>query len=191
MTDGRIPLWDNARFVCMVLVVMGHAIQRQALDSDTALTLYLLIFSFHIPAFAIISGYFSTASPPGIRQLRRVLTDLVVPYVIFEAIWSVIQFFVEGRSFNPTLPSWTLWFLLALAIFRVVLPYLALLRWPLAWAVLLSVAVGYFANVDSTLSLSRAIALLPFFVLGWQVRQWGLVDRWRQLGSSVWAWRAG
>ena len=35
----------------------------------------------------------------------------------------------EGEA-NPNLtqPSWTLWFLLALAIFRVVLPYLALLR---------------------------------------------------------------
>ena len=189
MTGGRIPLWDNARFLCMVLVVMGHAIQRQTLDSDGALAIYLFIFSFHIPAFAIISGYFSTATPPGTRQLRRVLTDLVVPYVIFEAIWSVIQFLVEGRSFNPTLPSWTLWFLLALAIFRLVLPYLALLRWPLAWTVLLSVAVGYFSNVDSTFSLSRAIGILPFFVLGWQLREWGVVDRWRDLRRSIWAWR--
>ncbi len=190
MTGGRIPLWDNAKFGCMVLVVIGHAIQRQALDSDSALTLYLFIFSFHIPAFAIISGYFSTGSPPGTRQLGRVLTDLVVPYLIFEAIWSVIQFLLEGRPFNPAEPSWTLWFLLALAIFRLVLPYLALLRWPLAWAVFLAVGVGYLASVDSTFSLSRTIGLLPFFVLGWQLKQWDVVDRWRDLAASIWGWRA-
>jgi fucose 4-O-acetylase-like acetyltransferase len=187
----RIPLWDNARFACIVLVVMGHAIQRQTLDSDNALTLYLFIYAFHMPAFAIISGYFSKASPPGTRQMRRLLTDFVVPYVIFETIWSLVQFLVEGRpAFNPTEPSWTLWFLLALAIFRLVLPYLVLVRWPLAWAVLLSVGVGYLPNVDSTFSLSRAIGILPFFVLGWTLRQWGLVERWSRLGASVWAWRA-
>lgn len=191
MRGSRIPLWDNARFGCIVLVVMGHAIQRQTIDSDNALTLYLFIYAFHMPAFAIISGYFSKASPPGTRQMRRVLTDFVLPYVIFESIWSLVQFLVERRPvFNPTEPSWTLWFLLALAIFRLVLPYLVLLRWPLLWSVMLSVGVGYLANVDSTFSLSRAIGILPFFVLGWQVRQWNVIDRWRHLGAAVWGWRA-
>ena len=144
-----------------------------------------------MPAFALISGYFSKASPPGTRQLRRVITDFVLPYVIFETIWSVVQAVVEQRwVFNPTEPSWTLWFLLAIAIFRLVLPYLVLVRWPLAWAVLLSVGVGYLANVDSTFSLSRAIGILPFFVLGWQLRQWRIMDRWRDLGAAVWGWRA-
>ena len=190
MRGSRIPLWDNARFGCVVLVVMGHAIQRQALDSDNALTLYLFIYAFHMPAFAIISGYFSKASPPGTRQMRRLITDFVLPYVIFETIWSLVQFLVEGRPvFNPTEPSWTLWFLLALAIFRLVLPYLVLVRWPLAWAVLLSVGVGYLANVDSTFSLSRAIGILPFFVLGWQLRQWGVLERFLALGRGVWVVR--
>lgn len=191
MKGSRIALWDNARFGCIVLVVMGHAIQRQALDSDNALTLYLFVYAFHMPAFAIISGYFSKASPPGTRQMRRLITDFVLPYVIFETIWSLVQYLVEGRPvFNPSEPSWTLWFLLALAIFRLVLPYLVLVRWPLAWAVLLSVGVGYLANVDSTFSLSRAIGILPFFVLGWQLRQWNLIERWRDLGAAIWGWRA-
>lgn len=186
----RIPLWDNARFACVVLVVMGHAVQRQTLDSDNALVVYLFIYSFHMPAFAIISGYFSKASPPTSRSMRRVLTDFVIPYVIFESIWSLVKWLVEGRAaYNPTEPSWTLWFLLALAIFRLVLPYLVLVRWPLLWAVILSVGVGYLANVDSTFSLSRAIGILPFFLLGWQLRQWDVVARWNQLGASVWAWR--
>ncbi len=188
----RVPLWDNARFACIVLVVTGHAIQRQIGDSDNALTLYLFIYAFHMPAFAIVSGYFSKATPPGLRQMRRILTDIVLPYVIMQSIWSLVQWLVEGKNaFNPTEPHWTLWFLLALALFRVVLPYLALLRWPLAWAVVASAAVGFFPNVDSTFSLARAIGILPFFVLGWRLRHWGLADRWRHLGlGRVWAARA-
>jgi fucose 4-O-acetylase-like acetyltransferase len=183
----RVPVWDNARFACIALVVVGHGIQRLTYDSDNALVLYLFIYAFHMPAFAMISGYFSKASPPTTRQMKKVLTDILLPYFIMETIWTLVQFLVEGkREFNPSTPSWTLWFLLALGIFRLVLPYLALVRWPLAWAVLFSVGVGYLGNVDSTFSLSRAIGILPFFLLGWQIRQWKLVDRWHLAERVAW-----
>lgn len=183
----RVPFWDNARFAAVTLVVIGHGIQRLTADSDPALVVYLFIYAFHMPAFAIISGYFSKADPPDTRQMQKVITDIVLPYLVMETIWTLVQFVVEGKpEFNPTNPSWTLWFLLALGIFRLLLPYLALVRWPLLIAVAASVAVPYFANVDSTFSLSRAIGILPFFVLGWKVRQWGLVDRWRAAERVAW-----
>lgn len=183
----RVPFWDNARFIAVTLVVIGHGIQRLTADSDNALIVYLFIYAFHMPAFAMISGYFSKASPPGARQMKKVLTDILLPYFIMETIWTVVQFLVEGQQdFNPTKPSWTLWFLLALGIFRLILPYLALVKWPLVWAVALSIGVGYFGNIDNTFSLSRAIGILPFFVLGWQIRQWGLVDRWRAAERVTW-----
>lgn len=183
----RVPFWDNARFICVTLVVIGHAIQRLTADSDPAYVAYLFIYSFHMPAFAIISGYFSKADPPNKRAMLRIITDILIPYLIMESVWSLVQFLVEGRSdFNPSTPSWTLWFLLALGIFRVILPYLALLRWPLTISVIASVGVGYFANVDSTFSLSRAIGILPFFVLGWRAREWGIADRWLRLERMLW-----
>ncbi|MEZ5190592.1 MAG: acyltransferase family protein [Schumannella sp.] len=188
----RIPFWDNARFGTIVLVVIGHAIQRQTSDSSNALTLYLFIYAFHMPAFAIISGFFSKADPPGTRQMRKVITDILLPYLIMQFIWSAVQWVVEGDpGLNLTEPHWTLWFLLALAIFRVALPYLAMLRWPMLWAVVASVAVGYAHNVDSTFSLSRTIGILPFFLLGWYLRRWRTVEWWRALGTpAVWAIRA-
>ncbi|MFC0681079.1 acyltransferase family protein [Lysobacter korlensis] len=183
----RVPFWDNARFVCVTLVVVGHAIQRQTADSDNALIVYLFLYAWHMPAFAIISGYFSKTGSPNARQMKKVLTDILLPYVIMETIWTLVQFLVEGkREFNPTQPSWTLWFLLALGIFRLILPYVALIRWPLFWSVAISVGVGYFDNVDTTFSLSRAIGILPFFVLGWKVREWGLIDRFRVMDRQAW-----
>jgi len=108
-----------------------------------------------------------------------------------EAIWALVKYLAEGETdLNPSKPSWTLWFLLALGIFRLVLPYLALLRWPLLWAVIASVGVGYLDNVDNTFSLSRAIGILPFFVLGWKLREWGFMDRWHTAARSVWIFRA-
>jgi fucose 4-O-acetylase-like acetyltransferase len=183
----RVPVWDNARFICVTLVVIGHGIQRLTAESDAALALYLFIYAWHIPAFAIISGYFSKPGPPNNRQMKRVLTDILLPYVIMESIWTLVQWLVEGKAdLNPTRPSWTLWFLLALGIFRLVLPYLSLIRWPLAWAVLLSMGVGYLENIDHTFSLARAIGILPYFVLGWKVKEWGWAERWRTFRWNSW-----
>jgi fucose 4-O-acetylase-like acetyltransferase len=182
-----VPFWDNARFACIVLVVLGHAIQRLTYDSDIAYALYLSFYAFHMPAFAIISGYFSRSAPPTRRQMTRVLTDILLPYLVFEGLWTLTKWLVEGRA-NPNLtqPSWTMWFLLALGIFRLVLPYLALLRWPLLWSVLLSVSVGYLPNIDSTFSLSRTLGFLPFFVLGWWLREHDVVERFGLLRHRPW-----
>ncbi|GAA3899773.1 acyltransferase family protein [Microbacterium invictum] len=187
----RVPLWDNARFACIVLVVLGHAIQRLTYDSQIALGLYLLVYAFHMPAFALISGYFSKSDAPTRRQMARILTDIVVPYIIFEGLWTLTKWLVEGRA-NPNLtqPSWTLWFLLALAIFRLVLRYLALLRWPLLWTVVISISVGYLPNIDSTLSLSRTLGLLPFFTLGWWLKHHGILERLDLLRRRRWWVRA-
>lgn len=183
----RVPLWDNARFIAVTLVVIGHGIQRQMAESDVALVIYLTIYAFHMPAFAIISGYFSKSEPPGVRQMTKVITDILLPYFIMETIWTVVKLLQGTGEINPTTPSWTLWFLLALGIFRLILPYLALLKWPLLIAIVVSVGVGYFDNVDNTLSMSRAFGILPFFVLGWRLREWGLVDRWRfATTTSLW-----
>lgn len=187
----REPLWDNARLACIVLVVLGHAVQRLTYDSDIALGLYLLVYTFHMPAFAIISGYFSKSDSPSRTQMARVLTDIVAPYVIFEALWTLTKWLVEGRA-NPNLtqPSWTLWFLLALGIFRLVLPYLALLKWPLLWTVVISLTVGYLPNIDSTLSLDRTLGLLPFFTLGWWLAHHRIVHRFDLLRRRRWWVRA-
>ena len=183
----RVPFWDNARYACIVLVVLGHAVQRLIYDSDIAFAGYLALYAFHMPAFAIISGYFSKSGSPTRVQMARVITDILVPYVIFELLWTLTKWLVEGQATpNITKPSWTLWFLLALGIFRLVLPYLALLRWPLLWTVAISVGVGYLPNVDSTFSLSRTLGLLPFFTLGWWLRENDVVTRFRLLERRPW-----
>ncbi|MDI6944509.1 acyltransferase family protein [Microbacterium barkeri] len=188
----RVPFWDNARFACIVLVVLGHAIQRLIYDSDVAYAFYLAFYAFHMPAFAIISGYFSKSDPPSRRQMVRLITDVLLPYLVFEALWWFTKWLVEGQvDPNLTKPSWTLWFLLALGIFRLVLPYLALLRWPLLWSVLISVGVGYLPNVDSTFSLSRTLGFLPFFVLGWWLREHDIVERLGLLRHRPWWAYAG
>jgi fucose 4-O-acetylase-like acetyltransferase len=176
----RVPLWDNARFAAILLVVAGHSVQKMALEADPALVVYLFIYAFHVPLFVLVSGHFSKDRME-LKDLRRLVTDLLVPYLLFETIWTVVQWLVEGNTaVNYANASWTLWFLLALLMWRLLLPVLAVLRFPLVWALAAAMAAGYTEEIDNTLALSRTFALLPFFVLGWQLRRMRAGERWQE-----------
>lgn len=189
----RVPLWDNARWIAITLVVAGHAILKLIHGSDVAYEVYLFIYSFHLPVFVGVSGYFAKSNPPGMSQLHRILTNIVFPYLVFETIWTLIHWLLGGDFWlDYTSASWTLWFLIALAIWRITLPALVLLRYPLFISIIISVGAGYVQSIDSTFALSRTFGLLPFFVFGWKLRQWQLTSRWLALGAgAVWRWRAG
>ncbi|WP_165314425.1 acyltransferase family protein [Agromyces protaetiae] len=188
-----MPLWDNARWIAITLVVIGHGILPLIAEDDAAYSVYLFIYSFHVAVFVTVSGYFAKSGPPTARALKQILTDIVFPYLIFETIWSVLKWVLGGAfALDYTTPSWTLWFLIALAVWRVALPYLVLLRFPLLIAIAISIAAGYSLAIDSTLALTRTFGMFPFFVFGWQLRQWRLTDRWLALSTAVaWRWRAG
>lgn len=191
----RVPFWDNARWIAVALVIMGHATLKLISASDTAYAFYLFVYTFQVPVLVLVSGYFAKADPPRAPQLKRLLTDVVFPYLIFQSIWIVIQWAVEpGHPFtlDYTSAKWTLWFLIALAIWRLVLPYLAMLKFPFLISVLVSIVSGYASSTDDTLSLARVAALLPFFVLGWELRRRNQYARWwiAARGKIVWPVRA-
>lgn len=189
----RVPLWDNARWIAITLVVIGHGILPLIGESDSAYSVYLFIYSFHVAVFVTVSGYFAKSGPPNARSIRQTLTDIVFPFFIFETIWTVIRWILGGEfALDFTTASWTLWFLIALAVWRVVLPYLVMLRYPLLIAIAISIGAGYTETIDSTLALSRTLGMLPFFVFGWKLRQWQVTGRWLDLSPAVaWRWRAG
>jgi len=177
----RVPFWDNARWIAVTLVIMGHATLKLISASDVAYAFYLFVYTFQVPVLVLVSGYFAKAEPPSGRQLKRLLTDVVLPYLIFQSVWIVIQWAVEpGHPFklDYTSAKWTLWFLIALAIWRMVLPYLAMLKFPFLISVLISFVSGYASSTDDTLSIARVAALLPFFVLGWELRRRNQYARW-------------
>jgi fucose 4-O-acetylase-like acetyltransferase len=189
----RVPLWDNARWIAITLMVIGHAILKLIDNSDVAYEVYLFIYAFHVPLFVAVSGYFARSGPAGTRQLHRLLTDIVFPYVVFETIWTVVRWLLGGDFWlDFSTASWTLWFLIALLVWRLMLPFLVLLRYPLLISIAISIGAGYVESIDSTFALSRALGLLPFFVFGWKLRQWHLTNRWlAQDARVVWRWRIG
>jgi fucose 4-O-acetylase-like acetyltransferase len=174
-TRTRQAYLDNLRFVAIALVVVGHVAERR-LESDLMAALCLAVYAFHMPLFAFLCGRFATAGPLTRSVARKMTTQLVVPYLLFSLAWFGLRSVVEGDvGLDLAKPYWHLWFLVALAVWRAVLPYLAELRHPLLVSVLISIGAGYVPSAAGVFDGGRTFAMLPFFVLGWLSRErgWG------------------
>ncbi|HIH7688637.1 TPA: acyltransferase family protein, partial [Staphylococcus aureus] len=112
----RDYFFDNARAILILLVVFGHMLQPYTSGDKYLSALYLVIYSFHMPTFLFISGYFAkNIDKP--YYLEKISKRLIVPYMIFFAFFS-IYYFLTGKSdelqLDPFNPVFALWFLITL-----------------------------------------------------------------------------
>jgi fucose 4-O-acetylase-like acetyltransferase len=203
-TAGRVPLFENARAVLIVLVVMGHALEPLLSREPLARALYTALYLFHIPAFAFLSGHLSRAALDG-KSLASICWSLLAPLVIFQALYVAFDAWVLGRGFSRhwlTQPYWLLWFLWSLACWRLALPLLRRLPVPLGVSFALALGAGLLPWVGYLFGVSRTLVFLPCFVAGHLARrQWLLADSARRralalalfaaLGGCVWAMATG
>jgi fucose 4-O-acetylase-like acetyltransferase len=172
---ARDPWLDNARFVLIALVIFGHLLEP-LLDSHPLLgNSYRFIYSFHMPAFAFLSGAVSRSRLDD-RLLRGVLFRLLLPYLAFQGLYALAAQWPGWPDDGPdgvVTPYWLLWYLLSLACWRLLLPLFARLRWRLPIALAIALAAGFGDHIGYYLSLSRTLVFFPLFLLGWQLaRHW-------------------
>lgn len=160
---------DNAKYLTIVLVAVGHAWAPLTGDSRSTSALYYLLYTFHMPAFIVVSGYLSRSFEYRPRQIRRLLTGIVVPYLVFQTLYTLFMRWAADdpeREFSYQEPEFALWFLMALCLWRLTTPVWRQLRWPLPVAVAVAVAASVTPSVGNDLDLMRVAQFLPFFVLG-------------------------
>ncbi|RFU84862.1 hypothetical protein DY218_20155 [Streptomyces triticagri] len=165
----RDPFFDNAKYLAIVLVAMGHAWQPLTGDSRAAEALYMTVYTFHMPAFIVISGYFSRSFDMRADRLKRLVTGVAVPYVLFEVAYSLFKRWADDDPTHPVslLDPWYLtWFLAALFVWRLTTPLWKLVRWPVALSLAIAVLASVSPDIGDDLDLQRVLQFLPFFVLG-------------------------
>ncbi|WP_414047856.1 acyltransferase family protein [Macrococcus equi] len=171
MTKERDHYFDNARFFLIVLVVFGHLLRSFISESHFLQALYMFIYSFHMPAFVLISGYFAKGiHKPG--YILKVTKKLLLPYIIFQSFYAFYYYFIDDVNtidLNPFDPQWAMWFLLSLFSWQMLLffikdfnPFITITA-----AFLVGIAVGYFDFINNTLSLSRTFVFFPLFLIGY------------------------
>ena len=87
----RIPQLDYLKGIFILLMVIFHL----ALVEETYPVLREAVYTFHMSAFLIISGYLANVDRP-LGKFCHSLLRLVVPYVIFESLYILMQYYVGG-----------------------------------------------------------------------------------------------
>ena len=96
----------------------------------------------------------------------------------------------EPRVMRMMYPKFSLWFLLSLFIWRLIINQVARVKGIFIWAMLLALAAGFESTINSYLALSRTIVFFPFFVAGYQFNKdkfLHLCGKWKGklIGSTV------
>ncbi|GGZ18303.1 acyltransferase family protein [Streptomyces poonensis] len=165
----RDAFFDNAKYLAIVFVAMGHVWQPLTAHSRAAEALYMVVYTFHMPAFILISGYFSRSFDMRPDRLRRLITGVAVPYVVFEVTYSLFRRWAGDDSTLPIslLDPWYLtWFLAALFVWRMTTPLWKAVRWPVPLALGIAVLASVSPDIGDDLDLQRVLQFLPFFVIG-------------------------
>lgn len=169
----RDPWLDNTKLVLVTLVVVGHTIGMLK-DSAAGEWLYNFVYFWHIPAFVLVTGYFSDSFRWDRRHLVALVTTVALPYLIFEPALYAFRLALGEQLHDPLwlVPHWSMWYLPVLFLWRLATPVLRL-----HWVVLpVSVAVSLVGGLWSgqVFCAARALGLLPFFVLGLFLARRGL-----------------
>ena len=160
----RVALWDNAKFFLIASVVIGHFAGSYTGESAVYRSIFLFLYSFHMPAFFFISGLFHKD-----KNIPQKVAAYLGLYLAFKGtFWLVDKAFGLKPEFwlwgDDKLP----WFMFAMAVFILLTRLLkrADKRIVLAVSVALACAGGYFASVGDFLTLSRILVFYPFYVVG-------------------------
>lgn len=105
MIQERKYKFDNLRFILMFLVVFGHFLALQ-----DEYSLYRFIYSFHMPAFIFISGYFAKYSRRRILEVFLMLAEKYFAFsggeqenLLLTAVFSFLMMIVFGNSYAAAL----------------------------------------------------------------------------------------
>ncbi|MGW0082942.1 acyltransferase family protein [Streptomyces sp. NPDC003393] len=169
----RDPFFDNAKYLAIVLVAVGHTWATVKSDSRTLEAAYNVVYTFHMPAFIIISGFFSRNFDLRPDRLKRLITGVVVPYVIFETAYSLFRIFVghsDDHQISLLTPWYLTWFLCALFVWRLTAPVWNLVRGPLPLALGIAMLASLTPGIGGELDFQRVLQFLPCFVLGLRMK---------------------
>lgn len=166
----RIYKFDNIKLLSIFLVVVGHVIEPYIGKSELFKSLFIFIYSFHMPLFIFISGLFQKRfSDTNKLKINKIAYFVTLGFLL--KILHALSKVARGKAFSITFFGGGSidWFMFVLCMFMIT----AYLTRKLHPAVVLSVTFvlgcfsGYVDVFRDTLWLSRYLVFMPFYFAGY------------------------
>lgn len=92
-SNTRIFLFDALKLFAIFMVLWGHAIQYLRSSNFTEEPVYRVIYSFHMPLFMMIVGFFfaRTFRPGFFRIFCKKFRQLIYPTLVWCLIFSILM----------------------------------------------------------------------------------------------------
>ena len=166
MDCSRVNKWDNLKCLLILLVVIGHF--ADIFKADTFKSIYLFIYSFHMPLFIFISGLFHKNK----NILEKVLSYFSI-YVVFKIVLFAVRSLINGKAvtFKLFTEDGAPWYMFAFAVFIATTYLLRNInkKFLLAASLFIACFAGYDTSIGDYFMLSRIIVFYPFYLLGTMV----------------------
>ncbi len=165
--------FDNIRAILIVCVVIGHLLEVCTPFRGHRF-LYQTIYSFHIPVFIFITGYFAR------YNVKKILFGWVSPFLIFQILYITAERLLNNDTpYQFSTPYWHLWFLVACTFYLLLIPAYETDSIPkqlfaLICTTILSLAIGFDKTMSHYMALSRFFVFQPWFLLGYYFRKYSV-----------------
>ena len=176
----RILYLDGLKCLAILLVVMGHCIQRSyvAMDPETDAFYYDSIFKFiygcHMPLFITISGFFfyNSLQKYSFKDLiKSRFLKLIVPIIAWHIIWMITDGF-SNQGEGYTMVSFVAgflkqyWFLWAVFYCSIVVLFVEGLIKERIKLIIYSLLIVLSLFLPNILNIDRYVYLFPFYLIG-------------------------
>lgn len=180
----RSEYLDNVKGLLVFLVILAHFLAETAGLSKAVNAVYIVLYTFHVPLFAFLSGYLSRSRRAREQAPRRFLPSYLFAAFGFSLFSDLVfhayahpgqplgDFLAQGLHYlgkaalSVFLAPGPSWFLLSLISWRLLAPRAGRKR-HLLWALLAALLAGGVGEIGYALSLSRTVVFFPFFLAGY------------------------
>ena len=165
----RIAIWDNLKFLLIILVVFGHYAQHVKHNSAVLQGLCLSTYLFHMPLFIFVTGMFSkrTVNEKNVKKVLPYLTCFLATTLILFITKAFLKWNLTFEIFGTGAMPWYL-----MSMFFMFLITMVVKDYKPQYVMTLSLIVGVlvgFCQTDNPdfLTWMRTFIFYPFFYLGY------------------------
>lgn len=150
--------WDNLKGILILLVVFAHFLY-QFIGNSAISGIVNFIYTFHMPVFVFVSGYFGKSER---SQSFKGIIKLAFLFFVFNGAAALIY------GIEPiTVPKYSYWYLFAMIVWRLTARYIAGFKDITLVLMGISVFAGFFGGIDNRFALARIISFYPYYMAGY------------------------
>lgn len=162
--------FDNIKFFLILTVVIGHFADDYTKSSHVMRSIFIFIYTFHMPLFLFISGLFHKRYKEQDALRRDKIIQNLLIAIVLQAVQGVIKIiYAHNAGIALTGTDGLVWFMYVLAAFEILIYFFRNIN-PAA-VLLLAFITGIFCGYDDKIGdwmyLSRIFVFFPVYLVGY------------------------